>query len=847
MMPRLNRSLRPLALALLGASLATSAARADVDYTGDVLPRENPFTPAQEGLPLDGNVVDIFLLATDPQPDWERNQDVVIGRTGVGTVRITAEAFLNYEHLILGGNALDLDRIDDPMNFLGASSGLGNLVVQDFGSIFNNHPAVIPSIYWDDNGTPNNPDDDNPADTIFARPNNRTANGLGELGFDAYVGLTGDGNLTLLDGGRAEIQDALIVGYLPQASGKVLVSGPGSHLSVYGGLEPAAPGGMAPLTRAAFAADVTTLHQMIIGAYGDGEMVIDLGGRVDAHFGAAIGTTQSNGDDDNTMAINTAATRQGNGRVVVDGLGSSWNIDFGSFEMDALPNFVGTSNAALAVGEFVSDDNPTYTEDEAGQGYLSIRNGGVVNITQYDDNTLDTDADLVVGFSGTVDLQGGRLNVDDDTHNDGVLQGGGDVVTGTFNNRELGRVTVGPAQTLHLTANILGRTYESADGAVNFNSEDFVAANFGKIEVLGDGALGKAEFRYSRGVTGLDLSATAVGPPDPDVFLNGDTDFNPMSMPARSDVARGQIVARDANLRFQTGVWNQGDINFTGGDSVVTGKVHNATSELDAMMMPVGNEGRIVISNGSHVTFEDEVANNGLITLIDESDVLFKKGYTGSGALIDANPATITVEGDFVLGTAVGGVGGTLGLVTNGGPSGNANSRVLITGDAFFDIAGAEISIDNLNGTASLGDESNLITVLGVSDIATAIANGNFTFKSLPVLDNPNLFAQPVYSDGNLGLRVVSTAGMLVGDYNGDGQVNLADYVVARDSIGAPVGSLENDPTNLPIQGYHLSLWGLHFGQVGSGAGLAPAVPEPASLGLALGACLLGARRRRRA
>jgi hypothetical protein len=89
------------------------------------------------------------------------------------------------------------------------------------------------------------------------------------------------------------------------------------------------------------------------------------------------------------------------------------------------------------------------------------------------------------------------------------------------------------------------------------------------------------------------------------------------------------------------------------------------------------------------------------------------------------------------------------------------------------------------------------------------------------------------------GLGVLSAAN-IPGDYNGDGKVNGADYVLWR----RDPASYGGDPA-----GY--TAWRMNFGDPpGSGSGLAgESVPEPASGGLlllfAVGGAVIAIRRRR--
>ncbi|MEN1681711.1 MAG: PQQ-dependent sugar dehydrogenase [Planctomycetota bacterium] len=89
--------------------------------------------------------------------------------------------------------------------------------------------------------------------------------------------------------------------------------------------------------------------------------------------------------------------------------------------------------------------------------------------------------------------------------------------------------------------------------------------------------------------------------------------------------------------------------------------------------------------------------------------------------------------------------------------------------------------------------------------------------------------------------RLVSTAGITPGDYNGDGVVNAADYTVWRDNLGAPSGTLDNDPEGGPAGPAQFEIWRSNF--TPPTAGPFARVPEPTAL-LLLGIATLARRQR---
>ncbi len=78
------------------------------------------------------------------------------------------------------------------------------------------------------------------------------------------------------------------------------------------------------------------------------------------------------------------------------------------------------------------------------------------------------------------------------------------------------------------------------------------------------------------------------------------------------------------------------------------------------------------------------------------------------------------------------------------------------------------------------------------------------------------------------------TLASIAGDYNHDGQVNAADYTVWRDTLGSTADLRADGNGDHTVNAADYDVWKNHFGTSGSGAGATAAVPESASLLLAL-------------
>jgi hypothetical protein len=139
-----------------------------------------------------------------------------------------------------------------------------------------------------------------------------------------------------------------------------------------------------------------------------------------------------------------------------------------------------------------------------------------------------------------------------------------------------------------------------------------------------------------------------------------------------------------------------------------------------------------------------------------------------------------------------------------------------------------------LTGNSTLNPDQSLylgtaFNPAGVHDVALRYTVADLTVKT-----------------GDVEYMAVTAPGV-PGDYNNDGTVNAADYVVWRDRIGL-ISDLPNDLIGGTIDDDQYNQWRANFGKTSTGGPAigAALVPEPATLGLLMIAAIAGTILRRR-
>jgi hypothetical protein len=313
---------------------------------------------------------------------------------------------------------------------------------------------------------------------------------------------------------------------------------------------------------------------------------------------------------------------------------------------------------------------------------------------------------------------------------------------------------------------------------------------------------------------------------------------------------------------------NGSTVTQTGGSALTVGHSSTGTAALNigttasGAMFTTGSgtttinkTGTVTIGSGANT---GSLNANGNVTI---DGGLLQIG-AGSNVIVAAAKSMTLVNGGTLKGSGnvTGSVINTSGVVEPGNSPGTlsitGNYTQAILGQLVTELASAT-TFDRLVATDSVSiagifhvdllggfvpQIGNVFQIISSSGIVT----GKFGSASLPTLTGANW--QLRYSPNSVLLQVA-----LVGDYNFNGVVDAADYVVWRKSLGqVGIGLLADGNRNGQIDTGDYSVWRSHVGQIpgsGSGTGISAnaAVPEPSTLLLmiltAAGSCL----KRRRA
>jgi fibronectin-binding autotransporter adhesin len=612
------------------------------------------------------------------------------------------------------------------------------------------------------------------------------------------------GSLAITNGGRVRNSTACI-GCGAGASGAVTVAGTNSNWN--------------------------NTALLYVGEGGDGSLDISAGGSINAdsvYIGNDTGSTGvvsiSGAGSGEINSSSFIVGEQGNGTFNV---GDAADVSVQGLIVGDIANGVANiSNATLHTGGEVDVANLG-----GSTGTVMLTDGGRW------DHTGSTPSDvLVVGKYG-----GGELDVLSGSQMN--LQGQAPVVLGEQTGGGQGTVNIDGAmsqlsvelQYVDVGEQGAGTIHVTAGGSVLASNSDVgVAVQGGSTGVISvDGAGSTIEagmLEVGRAGTGeLHVAGGATVTTPVITFASemgssgmGTVDGTDSTLSATTGM--GQIIVGgndQASLTVSGGALAEalqviiGDGNNANGTMLVTG----SGSELhatDEVLVGFSGVGSLTVSTGASVisptvTVNDQSSIGGNGTIVGDLD---NHGTVAPGA----SPGALHVDGNYTQPST-----GHLQIEIGGLTAASDYDQLLVTSDVTLD-GTLQVSLIN-SFMPAVGNSFDILDFVG--------RTGTFATLDLPTLpSNLAWNTTQLYSNG-----IISIA--LAGDFNFDGQVDAADYVVWRKGLGSTYMQSDYD------------VWRANFGTtVGSSAANASAVavPEPRAASLtvlAWGIILLYARWKR--
>jgi hypothetical protein len=191
---------------------------------------------------------------------------------------------------------------------------------------------------------------------------------------------------------------------------------------------------------------------------------------------------------------------------------------------------------------------------------------------------------------------------------------------------------------------------------------------------------------------------------------------------------------------------------------------------------------------------------------------------------------------------------------TNLGSS-NLMLRLAFGNDSDPDSGGTWFSSTSGINLPSGSGWTNISFPIGPTDLTRVQGSGSYTslmgnVDTLRLLHSTTPNSRGQIITATLGVDNIMAVGSasLEGDYNANGAVDAADYVIWRDRLNQNV-TIPNDSTPGSVTEADYSVWRSHFGRQPGSSAIAAPVPEPTSTLILLAvpaSCAAGIRRRRK-
>jgi T5SS/PEP-CTERM-associated repeat protein len=536
-----------------------------------------------------------------------------------------------------------------------------------------------------------------------------------------------------------------------------------------------------------------------VGYGGTGTLLIEAGGSVSSGFGS--------------IAVTSGST----GTVTVTGAGSTWNNNSLSVGEE------GTGTLLIEAGGSVSNGNGYIGYDTGSTGTVTVTGAG---------STWNNSASVSVGGSGVSAGGVGTLTVET----------GGTVNFGA-------QLSLWDNGTVNLSGGTINvKSLTSSGGTFNFNSGTLAFTGVSGLVIGGGGPFGSS-LTLTAGQTVSVVNTTTIDNGS-SLTLNGGT-LNVASLAGGGAIIlhAGTLNLTSANLTVGVGsifgttmfvvsaqavnVTNQATID-AGAELVVAGSFSSSglTNSGDLVAIDATMDGPVV--NNNAITVVGAVDFNGLVSGPGDFFGPGTANFNG-GMAPGASPAEVNFEGSLALADA-----NTLFIEIAGIMPGSDYDRLTIAGSASLD---GILDVSLTGGFMPSGGQQFTILTAG------SIVNNGFVLAGSAASSFDLLV-----SSTSVILQAIGAG--VPGDYNGDGIVNAADYVVWRNTFGQTGPGLAADGNNSgTIDADDYTVWRSHFGQTAgagsvlgaTGSASASAVPEPNAVLLALvGALVLRSMDRRR-
>jgi autotransporter-associated beta strand protein len=492
-----------------------------------------------------------------------------------------------------------------------------------------------------------------------------------------------------------------------------------------------------------------------------------------------------------------------------------------------------------------------------GAGRLVKGGAGTMQLStanSYSGGTTISSGVLQIAADDRLGTAPGSLQADNITLDGGTLRTGAEINSAGLTNAGSGytsfpTLTVeGAGASAHpASANVLAgiSTIAVTNGGsayVNQNPVAPPAANTAGtfVDIIGGGGTGARAYATVSGgvVTGVTITNSGTGYTSmPTIHIS--------STISGGGFAGSGATANVSGIALQNIALHDGGFDYTTPTISLTSGGGSGATAAAVSTAPItfnSNRGVMVTASGGmlHQTAGTTLTIGGPIS------------SSGNGALTKSGTGTLVLSGANTYTGATNVTAGTLSILGDFATLGDGNVTVQGATSALVIQSGVDNAVDDLatlslfgGGTAGVADQGYADLGAGINElIGSLFLNGvmqaNGTYGSSL---SSATFKLDEYFAGTGMLQIGPP--IFAGDYNQDGVVDAADYVVWRKSVGQPAGTLPNDDTGVAIGDDQYELWTSNFGNQEAGSG--GAVPEPSGLALLmLGFAALAVRRRGR-